>query len=388
MTPNTNNPSSYIEEPRGPREISPVPTSITAFVGRARRGPVDEPSPIGTFEEFKETFGGLSRSSPMSYAVQHFFLNGGRSALIVRVRARGRALTDSDIVGNRPTRTGMYALEKADLFNLLCIPPLDFTRDPDPREALAPALEYCRERRAILIVDPPLDWVTKEDAKTNIDSFIPRDPNAAVYFPRLRAPDPLQKNRLDVFVPCGAVCGVMARTDAERGMWKPPAGISATVAGVSELTCELTDLELSELNSVALNCLRTVPVAGPVVWGARTLEGADSLASEWKYVPVRRLALFIEESIRRGTQWAVFEPNDEAVWLQIRVAIGAFMLGLFRQGALQGRTVADAYFVKCDSTTTTQNDIESGFINIEVGFAPLKPAEFVILRIRHRMAES
>jgi uncharacterized protein len=136
------------------------------------------------------------------------------------------------------------------------------------------------------------------------------------------------------------------------------------------------------LNPLGLNSLRTFPVFGPVVWGARTLDGADQRASEWKYVPIRRLALFIEESLFRGTKWVVFEPNDEPLWAQIRLNVGAFMQTLFRQGAFQGTTPREAYFVKCDKETTTQNDIDRGIVNIVVGFAPLKPAEFVVLKIQ------
>jgi phage tail sheath protein FI len=174
----------------------------------------------------------------------------------------------------------------------------------------------------------------------------------------------------------------MARTDAQRGVWKAPAGLDATLVGVPGLSVTLTDAENGELNPLGINCLRTRPAAGRVVWGARTLQGADRLASEWKYVPVRRTALFIEESLYRGTQWVVFEPNDEPLWAQIRLNVGAFMHNLFRQGAFQGTTPREAYLVKCDKETTTQNDINLGIVNILVGFAPLKPAEFVILKIQ------
>jgi len=156
---------------------------------------------------------------------------------------------------------------------------------------------------------------------------------------------------------------------------------------VRELSYKLTDGENGQLNPIGVNCLRTFPVIGNVVWGARTLEGADLLASEWKYVPVRRLALFIEESLYRGTQWVVFEPNDEPLWAQIRLNVGAFMHNLFRQGAFQGTSPREAYFVKCDGETTTQNDIDLGIVNILVGFAPLKPAEFVIIKIQQIAGE-
>ncbi len=165
-------------------------------------------------------------------------------------------------------------------------------------------------------------------------------------------------------------------------MWKAPAGTEATVNGIVGFQDELSDAENGSLNPLAINCLRTLPTYGNVVWGARTLDGDNNRGSEWKYIPVRRMALFLEESLFRGTQWVVFEPNDEPLWAQIRLNINAFLQTLFRQGAFQGATPREAYFVKCDRTTTTQADINMGIVNIHVGFAPLKPAEFVVLRIQ------
>ena len=175
---------------------------------------------------------------------------------------------------------------------------------------------------------------------------------------------------------------MIARTDSQRGVWKAPAGIEANLIGVSDLEVRLTDAENGELNPLGINCLRILPAAGRVVWGSRTMRGADILADQWKYLPVRRTALFIEESLYRGTQWVVFEPNDEPLWAQIRLNIRAFMHDLFRKGAFQGSTPKEAYLVKCDKETTTQYDINRGIVNIIVGFAPLKPAEFVILKIQ------
>jgi phage tail sheath protein FI len=209
-----------------------------------------------------------------------------------------------------------------------------------------------------------------------------RSKNAAAYFPRVRVADPLRENRLEEFAPCGIIAGIYARTDNTRGVWKAPAGTDAVMRGVRELTVKMTDLQNGIINPLGLNALRTFPVHGQVVWGARTLDGADVQASEWKYIPVRRLALFLEESLYRGTQWVVFEPNDEPLWSQIRLNIGSFLHNLFRQGAFQGSSPREAYFVKCDKDTTTQNDINLGIVNIVVGFAPLKPAEFVVIRIQ------
>lgn len=301
----------------------------------------------------------------------------------------GGALVEADFDGPGldTAKQGIYALLNTDLFNILCIPPYTSTDDVD-NSLITHAATLCDGRRAMLLVDSPSTWTTVAQAQSGVATLLtaiaigPLASNAAVFFPRISEPDPLHNNSLANFVPCGAVAGIFARTDAQRGVWKAPAGLDAVLVGVPQLTVGMTDLENGELNPLGVNCLRTLPAAGNVVWGSRTLRGDDKLASEWKYIPVRRTALFIEESLFRGTQWVVFEPNDEPLWAQIRLNVGAFMHNLFRQGAFQGKTPQQAYLVKCDSETTTQNDINLGVVNIVVGFAPLKPAEFVILHIQ------
>ena len=297
----------------------------------------------------------------------------------------GSDLSQSHYIGSgmEVAKTGIYALEKADLFNLLCIPPFTATTDISTT-LVSNAAAYCKKRRAMLIVDPPRGWTTKDTAKNQFTSSgVGTTSNyAALFFPRLKQPNPMRDNQVEEFVPCGAVAGVFARTDAQRGVWKAPAGQDARLVGVPQLSVPLTDDENGELNQLGINCLRAFPVVGRLVWGSRTLEGADRLASEWKYISVRRTALFIEESLFRGTQWVVFEPNDEPLWAQIRLNVTAFMHNLFRQGAFQGTTPKEAYLVKCDKETTTQNDINLGIVNILVGFAPLKPAEFVFIKIQ------
>ena len=516
-------PGVYIEElPLGSRRITGVATSITAFVGRALRGPVDsdENSPVRifSFADYERIFGGLSTESPMSFAVFHYFLNGGSDALIVRVhngavagsadvsladggtsrftaanpgawakqlrlridttidpmiaaanpagtlfnlrvkdlatdvteehlnvsitlgqpRFVGEVLEQSskflrgpnatlgslpapnasapetaadpfesatatalstgaydgaDISaaqvsdsGLRATKKGIYALERADLFNLLCVPPLSPTTDVT-KSTWDAAVAYAKERRAMVLVDPPFNtngWTDAAGvtAAGAIAGVTTRSENAALFFPRIRAANALEENRAESFAPCGVVAGVIARTDATRGVWKSPAGIDATITGVLGLEVDLSDAENGAINPLGVNCLRSFPNTGPVVWGSRTLVGADGLASEWKYVAVRRTALFLEESLYRGTQWVAFEPNDEPLWAQIRLNIGAFMQNLFGQGAFQGQSPREAYFVKCDRETTTQNDINLGIVNIIVGFAPLKPAEFVVIKLQ------
>lgn len=505
-------PGVYIEEiPSGVRTITGVATSITAFIGRALKGPIDEPVTINSYGDFERIFGGLWVESSMSYAVKDFYLNGGSQAIIIRVHngaaaatislptgakapndavplpliaacvgawgnklnatvdhktkepnnlkffnltiietggttekflnvsndaadalyvprvleqrsklvhvnkdnngkyivpnvgptdtstpvyaavssgSDGDDLTESQFSGSgmEAAKTGIFALEKVDLFNILCIPPYKIDGNVDT-DLIGHAAQYCEKRRAIFLVDPPSEWSTKDTAKgdgstTGVATIGTTSKNAALFFPRLRLPNQQRDNHVEDFVPCGAVAGIFARTDAQRGVWKAPAGLDATLVGVPQLSVSLTDSENGELNPLGINCLRAMPAVGRVIWGSRTLQGDDRLASEWKYIPVRRLALYIEESLYRGTQWVVFEPNDEPLWAQIRLNIGAFMHSLFRQGAFQGKTPAEAYFVKCDKETTTQDDINRGTVNIVVGFAPLKPAEFVIIKIQ------
>ncbi|MDP9343484.1 MAG: phage tail sheath subtilisin-like domain-containing protein [Actinomycetota bacterium] len=280
-------------------------------------------------------------------------------------------------IGDRSKREGVYALDGVDEVNLLCMPGVT---DPG---ILADAASYCEERRLFMIVDAPQTPTKPEDAvQLATGTSLPKSDHAAVYYPWIKVADPLKNGKLRSTAPSGAIAGLYARTDASRGVWKAPAGMDASVSGAQGVDYVLTDAEHGTLNPLGVNAIRVFPVIGTVAWGARTLRGSDQLASEYKYVPIRRLALYIEESLFRGTKWVVFEPNDEPLWAQIRLNIGAFMHNLFRQGAFQGNTPAKAYFVKCDSETTIQNDIDRGIVNIVVGFAPLKPAEFVIIRIQ------
>lgn len=314
--------------------------------------------------------------------------DGGQTALRAAIKTAVDAVTDAplaleDYLPAKPAKSGLQSLENVDLFNLLCLPPDTDGANGDISSALwDAAASYCEQRRAMLLVDPPASWSNKDLAKQGIDALMMRSRNAALYFPRLLELDLLSENQELSFVPCGAIAGLFSRTDTERGVWKAPAGIDASVRGTSGLKVPVTDGENGELNPLAINCLRDFRFVGRVCWGSRTLRGADALTDEYKYVPVRRLALYIEESLFRGTKWVVFEPNDEPLWAQIRLNVGSFMNTLFRQGAFQGSTPKDAYLVKCDSETTTQDDINKGVVNIIVGFAPLKPAEFVVIKIQ------
>jgi phage tail sheath protein FI len=285
--------------------------------------------------------------------------------------------------GNELAKTGLYALEDVDLFNILCIPDAPRLGAAGARTLYAEAETYVEGRRAMLIVDIPESVRLIDQMQTWLgENEGLRHPNGAVYYPRTFVPDPRNQNRQRSLASSGTIAGLWARTDVQRGVWKAPAGTDARLRNVDSLAYVMTDMENGTLNPLGVNCLRSFPVYSNICWGARTLEGADLLASDWKYVPVRRTTLFLEESLYRGTKWVVFEPNDEPLWAQIRLNVGAFMQDMFRKGAFQGTTPQAAYFVKCDNETTTQQDIDNGIVNIEVGFAPLKPAEFVIIKIQ------
>ena len=375
--------------------ITGVATSVAAFVGAAAQGPVNDPVVVNGAADLERVFGGPWPSSALGPAVGDFFANGGRQAWVVRVDPDG---------GPDAARTGLYALDKVDTFNLLCLPPYEhrsYRHGPHhgghsfadiPRAFIAEAAVYCERRRAMLIVDPPSTWTTASAAvaacTTGDDPIGTTSPNAAVYFPVLLQPDPARGNEVLATVPCGAVAGVIARTDAERGVWKAPAGVGAHLVGVSALPTPLTDAESGTLAYAGVNSLRAFPGVGHVVWGARTRQGAARLGSPWTYVPVRRTALFIEESIERGTSWTIFEPDAEPLWAHLRLDVGTFLHGLFLQGAFAGATASEAYFVRCDATTTTAADVALGLVTVVVGFAPLKPAEFVVLSLRLRAATS
>ena len=265
-------------------------------------------------------------------------------------------------------------------FNLLCLPGLTSADEVQ----LGNALAYCKRERAFLVADSPRGGFAA--IPPNLGGLPALGEHGALYYPRVEQVEIQQdgtRRRLDLPA-CGAVAGVMARIDSARGIFKAPAGLEAGIVGTSGLTAPTDDNVSGLLNPRGVNVLRTFPGAGSVVWGARTLKGDDTQASEFKYVPVRRLTDFIASSLYLGTQFAVFEPNDPDLWAQLRLAVGTFMRGLFNQGAFQqstNRSESDSFFVLCDETTNPQSEIDLGRVNVVVGFAPLKPAEFVVITI-------
>jgi phage tail sheath protein FI len=203
-----------------------------------------------------------------------------------------------------------------------------------------------------------------------------------MYFPYLEMVDSSDNMQHQDIAACGAVAGIIANTDRTRGVWKAPAGVEARLSVDLKPTVALSEVEIGELSQLGVNSFHNIPNMGFAIWGARTLMGYDQRASEWKYIPVRRSALFIEQSLVKGLKWVVFEPNDEPLWQRIRSSVENFMYELFRQGALQGSAPKDAYFVKCGRDTMTQSDMDNGVIKLLVGFAIIRPAEFVIIQIQ------
>lgn len=478
------------------RGIVGIDSSVTAFVGRTRRGPVDQPVSVASFGEFERVFGRLWSKSQLGYSIREYFDQGGFRAVVVRVHRsdpadlatirlgtvprqitlealspgswgqrltatiaaspgraglldltvadgasgvresfqhvslrprsrrrldtvldrstlvrvrgalpeempRGLPLTSEALGGNdggrlgsgdytagpgmRQKGRGVYSLSRVDPIGLIVVPP--YSRRGLPRRVVADTIAYAEERGSVMLLDPLRAWDTAEKAAAGVAArMYPTSPNAALYFPSIVRTDPAYGGRIAEFPPSGAIAGVIARTDRSRGVWKSAAGVEATLNGIAGLSVALSSQDINSLNQLGVNCLRTLPPSRHVVWGARTRSGTEVSASQWTYLAVRRTALFLEHSIERGTRWTAFEPNNETSWSVVRSTVGEFLHTLYRQGAFPGATPEESYFVKCGATTMTQDDLDQGVVNIVVGFAPLKPAEFVVIRISHKVA--
>ena len=340
--------------------------------------------------QFMDEFVGKdSQSTPLSHAVFGFFQNRGTRCYVVNV-GQGQPVS-----GGGKQKSGLDLLEQIDEIAIVAAP--GFV-DAGSYDALLSHCEKLNDRVAIL--DSPetvvaIDSLTKvatQDAGAGAGtagaggdaagpaSLRPRQSDSgggAFYFPWLTVRDPLSATNVLVNVPpSGHIAGIWARNDATRGVQKAPA--NELVRGALNVTYRVTRQEQEELNPAGVNCIRFFPNEGIRVWGARTLAASSS---EWRYLNVRRLFNMIEESIANSTRWIVFEPNDFTLWKSIRRDISAFLTHLWRDGALMGRTAEEAFFVKCDEETNTQDDIDSGRVVTLIGIAPVKPAEFIIFRI-------
>jgi uncharacterized protein len=501
--------SSIADHPGSLRVIARAATSIAAFVGRALKGPVNEPVMVRSFADYTRVFGGLWQPSTLSYAVEQYFENGGRAAVIVRVvngarppsltlptgqgrltlrgvgagsreflrasvdydsidskdterfnlvvqRVRaagsegiedqeifrrlsvkpgadrfvadvllesrlvrvqgsvpmerptrtpaatngavigythsnpdgddGGPITDYDIIGSQQLGTGLFALHAAPDINLLCIPPL--TRDHDVGlSTLLVAGRFCRERRALLIVDPPATWASSAAALDGMRHWPFRSEDAAMFFPRVVAFDRL-RGRFELFAPCGVAAGMIARCDETWPVWAAAEGDDAILRPGLRPAWTVHNSDRSRLVNAGINLLQSVRIAPKFAASPRTLASGAAAVSDWRYLSARRLALFIMTSIERGTRWMLFERNAAATWLMAKAQVEAFLDSLYAEGAFAGRAGEASYFVVCDERINTEETQRAGKMNLAFGFATSKPGEYHAFLVTHQASGS
>jgi hypothetical protein len=498
-------PGIQVAEQPGPEHaIARTSTAVTAFVGRALRGPCNQPLAVASFADFQRIFGGLWQPSMLGYAVEQYFENGGRSAIIVRVAngalpktlslAAGAATltlealcpgtreflraaidydgigdneadrfnlvvqrirtpgsehveeqesyrrlsvdplsgsryvplalaeshlvrmvgevpgarpertldphgglagyvqsnpdgddgappTDYDIIGSATEGTGLNALRAVEGFNFLCIPPL--ARETDVGlSVLMVAARLCRERRALLVVDPPSSWTAAGEALAAMHEWPFASQNAFMYFPRIVAYDRL-RGRHETFAPCGAVAGMLARVDEIWPVWSPAEGEDAILRAGYRPVCPVSEQERARLAHAGVNTLQAVRASVRFGLSPRTLSGPSGESPDWKYLSARRLALFILNSIERGTRWVLFERNDSELWRRVRAHVSEFLAALEAGGAFLGREPEDAYFVVCDERLNGSDSGTAGLVRLLVGFAAARPGEYHTYLITH-----
>lgn len=373
-------PGIYIEEAAAPSQhIEGVPTATAGMVGVTKRGP-KSPALISSFTQFVSEFGG-GLSEPRAglrdkwaldqhdggqwwqfhLAVKGFFDNGGQRLFVKRVhRDDPSALSSGDFV------QGIQTLKEVGEVSVCLAPGMWSARIHDA------LIKFCdSDRDCFAVLDPPNGFDIP-----GIRSFRKRFNTAfaALYYPWLEVTDPNDGRHVQL-APSGHMAGIYARVDQARGVHKAPA--NETMLGITKLALDITSADQAVLNREGINALRFFPRRGNLVWGGRTL----SSDSDWKYVNIRRLFIFLEQSIDKGTQWAVFEPNLEPLWARVRQTVSNFLSTIWRQGVFLGNKAEQAFFVKCDRTTMTQEDLDQGRLICLIGVAPVKPAEFVIFRI-------
>jgi len=497
------------EQPGSIRVIARAATSIAAFVGRTLKGPVNEPVPVRSFSDYTRVFGGLWQPSTLSYAVDQFFENGGRCAVIVRVvngarpptlslpclsgklilrgvgagsreflrasvdydgieakehdrfnlvvqRVRtagseqiedqeifrrltvtpgaerfvadallesrlvrvqggvpgarpvrtpaaaagasigytpsnpdgddGGPITDYDIIGSAQAGTGLFALQAAPDINLLCIPPL--TRDIDVGlSTLLVAGRFCREKRAMLLVDPPSSWASGAAALDGMRHWPFRSEDAAMFFPRVVAFDRL-RGRFEMFAPCGVAAGIIARCDETTPVWSAAEGDAPVLRHGMRPAWNVNNADRVRLANAGINLLQAVRVAPKFATSPRTLASGSAAVSDWRYLSARRLALFVLASIERGTRWMLFERNAQPTWTMARAQVEAFLDSLYAEGAFVGRSGELSYFVVCDERINTEETLRAGKINLAFGFAATKPGEYHAFIVTHQPSGS
>ena len=353
---------------------APAPTGVTAFVGPLYGGPANIAVHAQDYGAFEAVFGAASETTPTGLAVRQFFDNGGETAYVVR-----SADADAGARAFRALHQGIYALEEVEAFDLMCMPG---TSDGG---VLASAEGYCRDRGALLLVDAPLRAETPAQVLASVSGGCPHSSHAAVFHPWVYVETGDGKRHLAP--PSGAIAGMLARNDAARGVWKAPAGRQAHLEGVRALHAQVEEKEAERLAEAGVNCLRMASSLGAVCWTARTLHPSDRPTPELAQIPVRRMANFLEDSLVPALEWTRFERNAPPLWAHIAAQCEEFMHGLFIAGAFQGATEAQAYFVRCGTDTIRTEDLDQGRVGIDLGFAPLRPGEFVRVRI-HCLAEA
>jgi phage tail sheath protein FI len=344
-------PGVYIEEFHfAPTPIQGVPTSTAGFIAVTGRGPLL--GPLLSFADF-EHLATPNFGVNLPLAIRGFFENGGQTLYISRI-------APSD-----PLESGLAALD-AQAISIVCCPD-----DPTIPDAAASMAAHCANRKdRICILQSSQSVIPVATHQSPVNSTY-----AAYYYPWITVRS-LDGSTTVSMPPGGHVAGIYAQTDTNRGVWSAPANLA--LLGVTAISQNVNDLESDQLNSRGIDLIRSFPAQGIKVWGARTTGSEDS---DWKYVPVRRLLVFIEQSVSQGIQWAVFEPNGPALWAAVSSSVQNFLARLWKLGAFQGTTQQEAYFVRCDRTTMTQNDLDNGRLVCVVGVAPVRPAEFVIFQI-------
>ena len=377
-------PGVFIDERRTPQgTLARAACGVAAFLDDFGGGPVNQPTLISSFSDFDRIFGGLRPSSDGGYAVRQYFDNGGHHAVVVGLGSPGPASASS-------LDAGFHALAgiPPGSFDLLCVPGMARLDAAAYTQVARSVTAVARDQRAFALLDPPAHAGPGSTPRTFLTRTWPQlsglSPDAALWFPAVTTTDPHDPTGRRTLGASGAIAGLIARTDRERGPWQSPAGNTATLVDAQPVRA-LRSADVGALAPRGVNALRGSAGGQVVSWGARTLSGDDGLRSEWKYVPVRRTALMIEASIANGLQWVVFEPNAEPLWSRVRFEVDELLRGLWNDGALEGSRADEAWFVRCGlGTTMTSADLVDGRLVVELGFAPLRPAEFLILRVTRR----
>ena len=414
MSPQYLSPGVYVEEvDRGAKPIEGVGTSVAAFIGFAEKGPMNEPTLVTNWSQFRDTFGGFIKGSYLAHAVYGYFYNGGGTAYVVRVPGgeeekseapskpeptkaegaqkppakpepkpkKGGKVTAKTFIGSADKRTGLGGLEAIDEVTMVAIPDVmaayqkgDLSEE-DVKAVQNAMLSHCEKMKYRFAILDPLPGLSPQGVKSwRMEKAGYDSKYGALYYPWISVSNPLGEGSM-LIPPSGHMAGIYARSDAERGVHKAPA--NEVVRGAIGLELQITKGEQDVLNPIGVNCIRAFPGRGVRVWGARTLSSDPS----WRYINVRRLFNFVEASIELGTQWVVFEPNDVDLWERVKRDITAFLTLVWRDGALFGNTPSEAFYVKCDEELNPPEVRDAGMLIIEVGLAPVKPAEFVIFRI-------